>query len=423
MTMKIMKLRPAQKLYVDKIYEPLLLNFGKTLEPSHSELPCNFGKTELIVRYNTLRVIQETKKSIHICATVMASPYDTFVERLPSKEDDEFPYGKNTWFNRSDTDLDYFLNNLSLILSKYNHIIIFTTLNKLNTVTRKPLFDNLMNKGKKEGFMWYLDRDEGDYAGFDDSEQQAFESGASVEMGGSKYAQSLLKMFSDYKDNCGYLYAVSGTPLNAHSDKAELLNEVGNAVALTQSQSMKKDKQGIVTDDLQKYVSTKSFWKPLITEEMFYQMKNLNVEFNSWFSKPETYHRRDWKILMKDSIEWRNKKQIKINNLKSWLIDNVINFYPDVNKNNFINIFDKHQKISLYQNGKEGTYKSQVSFIKPSEFINELKKYDSTNNTYVHSNSNIEGTIPSIDKQEIYSYYYQAFLDQKSLKSQMYFLF
>ena len=48
-----MKLRPAQKIYA-KILQNDVLN-AKIINSNQMELPCNFGKTELIVNHkNTL---------------------------------------------------------------------------------------------------------------------------------------------------------------------------------------------------------------------------------------------------------------------------------------------------------------------------------------------------------------------------------
>ena len=392
-----MILRPAQKIYA-KIFQNDVLN-AKIINPNQMELPCNFGKTELIVNYNVPEVIKKysSQKTIHFCVTIMASPYDTFVSRIP---DFDLPYGEKVFYNKKDTDLDYLLDNVSSVLSNYNHIVIFTTLDKMNTDKSKPLFDDLMSKGKYRGFKWCLDRDEGDYAGFDSAKQQAFESGASTENGGSKYAINLLDMFNKFKSNCIYLLAVSGTTLNAHNSKAQLLREVGNPLALTQEETLNIDKHGIVTDELKNYISDESSWKRLISEKVFYEMKHLNVEFNSLFAEPKIYHKRDYKDLIKDSIQWSKDKQEKINNQKSWLIKNVSKFYPNVDKNTFSNIFDEHQKINLIQSGKDGEYQTK-SFIMPSELIEELKKYNDTKSIFVHSNSDIQGTIQFIDKKEI----------------------
>jgi len=392
-----MKLRPAQKIFA-KIFQDKLLNSIAVI-PHQMELPCNFGKTELIVNYTVPEVIKKYsgQKTIHFCVTIMASPYDTFVSRIL---DLDLPYGEKVFYNKKDTDLDYLLDNVSSVLSNYNHIVIFTTLDKMNTDKSKPLFDDLMNKGKDRGFMWCLDRDEGDYAGFDSAEQQAFESGSSTELGGSKYAINLLDMFNKFKSNCIYLLAVSGTTLNAHNSKAQLLREVGNPLALTQEETINTDKHGIVTDELKNYISEESSWKRLISEEVFYEMKHLNVEFNSWFAEPKIYHKRDFKVLIKDSIQSSKDKQEKINNQKSWLIKNVSKFYPNVDKNTFSNIFDDHQKINLIQSGKDGEYQTK-SFITPTELIKELKKYDNAKSIFVHSNSDIQGTIQFIDKEEI----------------------
>ena len=392
-----MILRPAQKIYA-KIFQNDVLN-AKIINPNQMELPCNFGKTELIVNYNVPEVIKKYsgQKTIHFCVTIMASPYDTFVSRIA---DLDLPYGEKVFYNKKDTDLDYLLDNVSSVLSNYNHIVIFTTLDKMNTDKSKPLFDDLMNKGKDKGFKWCLDRDEGDYAGFDSAEQQAFESGASTQLGASKYAINLIDMFNKFKSNCIYLLALSGTTLNAHNNKAQLLREVGNPLALIQDENINIDIHGIVTDKLENHVSEESLWKRLISENLFYKMKHLNVEYNSWFAEPKKYHKRDYKDLIKNSIQWTKEKQQKINNEKSWLIKNVSKFYPNVDKKDFSNIFDDHQKINLIQTGKDGEYQTK-SFVMPSEFINELKKYDDTKSIFVHSNPDIKGTIQSIDKKEI----------------------
>jgi len=398
---KIIKLRPAQQIYA-KIYRDNVLN-ATVPTRSQMELPCNFGKTELIVNYNVPEVLKKYKnqKTIHFCTTIMASPYDTFISRLPPKEKEEFPYGENVWINRSDVDLNYLLDNSSSVLAKYNHIVIFTTLNKMFGQSSKSKFDDLMIKGKEKGFMWCLDRDEGDYAGFDSAEQQAFESGASTELGGSLYAINLIDMFDKYKDNCIYFLAVSGTTLNAHNSEAQLLREAGNPIALTQEETINVDEHGIVTDELKKYVSDESLWKRLVSEDEFYEMKHLNVEFNSWFAEPKLYHKRDWEVCVKDSIQWRIDKQETINKRKSWLINNVSKFYPNVDKNKFSTIFDDHQKINLIQNGKEGKYKTK-SFITPNELMNELEKYDNINPIFLHSTpEKVKGAILSIHKEEI----------------------
>jgi len=392
-----MKLRPAQELYAN-IFQNNVLN-ANILNPNQMELPCNFGKTELIVNYNVPEVIKKNsgQKTIHFCVTIMASPYDTFVSRIP---DFDLPYGEKVFYNKKDTELDYLLDNVSSVLSNYNHIIIFTTLDKMNTDKSKPLFDDLMTKGRDKGFKWCLDRDEGDYAGFDSVEQQAFESGASVESGASKYAINIMDMFNKFKSNCIYLLAVSGTTLNAHNSKVQLVREVANPIALIQDENINIDMHGIVTDKLTNHVSDQSSWTRLISEEVFYEMKHLNVEFNSWFAEPKLYHKRNYQDLIKHSIQWSKEKQQKINNEKSWLIKNISKFYPNVDKKDFSNIFDNHQKINLIQSGKDGEYQTK-SFIMPSELIKDLKKYDDIKSIFVHSNPDIQGTIQSIDKEEI----------------------
>ena len=392
-----MKLRPAQELYAN-IFQNNVLN-ANILNPNQMELPCNFGKTELIVNYNVPEVIKKNsgEKTIHFCVTIMASPYDTFVSRIP---DLDLPYGEKVFYNKKDTDLDYLLDNVSSVLSNYNHIIIFTTLDKMNTDKSKPLFDDLMTKGRDKGFKWCLDRDEGDYAGFDSVEQQAFESGASVESGASKYAINIMDMFNKFKSNCIYLLAVSGTTLNAHNSKVQLVREVANPIALIQDENINIDMHGIVTDKLTNHVSDQSSWTRLISEEVFYEMKHLNVEFNSWFAEPKLYHKRNYQDLIKHSMQWSKEKQQKINNEKSWLIKNVSKFYHNVDKKDFSNIFDNHQKINLIQSGKDGEYQTK-SFIMPRELIKDLKKYDDIKSIFVHSNPDIQGTIQSIDKEEI----------------------
>ena len=53
-----MKLRPAQKIY-QEIYQDKVLNSLTAVTPSQMELPCNFGKTELIVNFNVPEVIKK----------------------------------------------------------------------------------------------------------------------------------------------------------------------------------------------------------------------------------------------------------------------------------------------------------------------------------------------------------------------------
>ena len=392
-----MILRPAQKIYDKNIFQGRVLR-QKIIRPLQAELPCNFGKTELIVNHN----IPQTKKAypneriIHFCVTMMTD-LSTFSDRLS-----EDGYGKGVYHIKDDEGLDHFLDNFEIFLINFDHIVIFTTLNKMNSSKSQPKFYGLMDKAKQEGFKWTMNRDEGDAAAFDDPEHQGFESGASTEGGASLYATEFIKFFKTYKDTCLYFLALSGSTVYAHKGQAQLVRGVVNPIS-QQLNDHNVDAHGTVTGKLTSYVSRPTVWKRLETEEEFYKMKELNVEFNSFYLEPKIYHKDDWMQAIKDNLTFLNKKQDKINELKYWLIDNLNHYYPTVNKEQFVNSFDTHQKISLVQSGKDGEYNTK-SFIMPTELIPEFEplKHDyNINPIFVHSDEKINGTIQSISKQSI----------------------
>ena len=248
-----------------------------------------------------------------------------------------------------------------------------------------------------------MNRDEGDYAAFDDPEHQAFESGASVELGGSKYATEFLKFFEKYKDTCLYFLALSGSTLYAHKGEAQLVREMINPISQQMNSNLNKDIHGIVTDEITNYVSKDTIWKRLETEEEFYQMKHLNVEYNSVFLKPDTFDKSNWKEAVRASLNFLLSKQKKVDSLKSWLISNISNYYPDVDKEKFANSFDNHQKMTLIQSGKDGQY-NKKSFIMPTELIGEFNSLEdefNINPVFVHSEEKIVGTVQNITKNEI----------------------
>ena len=63
-----MILRPAQKIYDKNIFQGRVLR-QKIIRPLQAELPCNFGKTELIVNHN-------------IPQTIKAYPNESFLDTL-----------------------------------------------------------------------------------------------------------------------------------------------------------------------------------------------------------------------------------------------------------------------------------------------------------------------------------------------------
>ena len=392
-----MKLRPAQKIYDKNIFQERVLR-QKIIRAIQAELPCNFGKTELIVNHNIPETIKAypNERIIHFCVTMMTD-LSTFSDRLS-----EDGYGEGVFYIRDSNGLDYLLNNYEIIIRDYNHIVIFTTLNKMNSLKSQPKFYKLMDKAKEKGFKWTMNRDEGDAAAFDDAEHQGFESGASTEGGASLYATEFLKFFETYKDTCLYFLALSGSTVHSHKGKAQLVREVVNPIS-QQIDSFDIDAQGSVFDKLTSHVKRDTVWKRLETEEEFYKMKDLNVEYNSFYLKPRIYHKDDWENAVRDNLTFLNNKQDRINDLRSWLIDNLNSYYPTVNKEQFVNSFDTHQKISLVQSGKDGEYNTK-SFIKPSELISKFKSLRNDYNInpiFVHSDEKINGTIQSISKQSI----------------------
>jgi len=393
-----MKLRPAQEIYRDKIFLPRVIK-QKKLVPCHVEVPCNFGKTELIVNYHIPETIKHysNEKVIHYCVTMMAD-LTTFTDRLPKEG-----YGKGVWYNKNATDLDYLLRNYEDILKNYDHIVIFTTLNKMSVKNSLHKFNMFMVEGKRLKFKWTMNRDEGDAAAFNDAEHQAFESGASTEGGASLYATEFLELFKTYKDNCLYFFEFSGSATWAHKGVVQLVRESMNPLSLQMNDNLCQDEHGVVTDNLTSHVSNDTVWKRLETEEEFYQMKELNVEYNSFFLEPEIYHKNNWLEAAKAATGFILSKQENINDMKSWLIDNVKNFYPNVNVEKFTNSFDNHQKMLLVQSGKNGEY-NKKSFIMPREFIAEFdgfKKIFNIKPLFVHTNADIEGTVQQISKTQI----------------------
>ena len=391
-----MKLRPAQKIYA-KILQNDVLN-AKIINSNQMELPCNFGKTELIVNHNIPETIKEypNEKIIHFCVTMMTD-LSTFSDRLS-----EDGYGEGVFYIKDSDGLDYLLDNYEIFIRDYNHIVIFTTLNKMNSFKSQPKFYKLMDKAKEKGFKWTMNRDEGDAAPFDDAEHQGFESGASTEGGASLYATEFLKFFETYKDTCLYFLALSGSTVHSHKGEAQLVREVVNPIS-QQLYNYNIDAHGTVTDKLTSHVSNNTVWKRLETEEEFYEMKRLNVEYNSFYLYPIIYHKNNWENAVKDSLTFLNDKQDRINDLRSWLIDNLNYYYPSVNKEQFVNSFDTHQKISLVQSGKDGEYNTK-SFIMPTELISKFEPFKSDYNInpiFVHSDEKIKGAIQSISKKDI----------------------
>ena len=66
-----MILRDSQKKY-SSIFKDKVLR-QKTPKPVHAELPCNFGKTELIVNHNITQYDQYISRLIHTNLRIICS--------------------------------------------------------------------------------------------------------------------------------------------------------------------------------------------------------------------------------------------------------------------------------------------------------------------------------------------------------------
>ena len=121
-----MILRDSQKKY-SSIFKDKVLR-QKSPKPVHAELPCNFGKTELIVNHNISETRKEypDKRILYLNTTIMTSAYETFVKRVGDCTDQ-----KDVWYNEDESDLESLINNPKKYLKQYDDICIFTTLNKI----------------------------------------------------------------------------------------------------------------------------------------------------------------------------------------------------------------------------------------------------------------------------------------------------
>ena len=397
-----MLLRKSQLSYAELFLDKVL--HQKKVKPLGADLPCNFGKTELIVNYNIPTTIKEYKdeKIIHISSTILAEPYGTFVVRVEG----DWANHKDIWYNVNDSSLDALLNNPEMYLKAYKHICVFTTLNKMGGPSKKK-FNNLLKIAtEKFGFKWCHNRDESDYAGFDSEEHQTFEAGTAkskTTSGGSKYANDVLEQFETFKDSCLYLLGFSGTMLNAQKGEVHLKRELHNAVSLAMGDSIVKDKWGTVYDELPNWLNDPNKWTNIVSEENFEQMKEDNIEYNSFFVEPGLYHKKDYKKAIKDAVAYTENKQKRVDNLKHYLIDNVSKFYPNVSGDELCTILDEAKKITLIQTGKSGEYATK-SFITPTEFISDIEKVKEEfdiESRFLHSVAKIKGTIKRISIDEI----------------------
>ena len=401
-----MILRDSQKKY-SSIFKDKVLR-QKTPKPVHAELPCNFGKTELIVNHNISETRKEypNKRILYLNTTIMTSAYETFVKRVGDWADQ-----KDVWYNEDESDLESLINNPKKYLKQYDDICIFTTLNKIFNPYSEQKFQDLLRIAIEEyGFVWCWNRDEGDYAGFDSEEHQSFEAGtgktkgAGINDGASHYAKQILKLFEKYKQSCLYLLAMSGTPLNAHKNEVHLERNIFNPVSnIMGNGTISKDKYGIVSDDLNNHLLEENKWTKIIDEHSYEEMKELNIQYNSFFLEPKLYHKDDYKNLIKNEISYNQEKQNILDNLKTWLIDNLDIHYPNVSVDQLSKLLDDTKKIGMVQTGKSGDWYSK-SFITPQEYITTVKSLQNEfdiNPIYVHSDSKIDDTIQGITEEQI----------------------
>ena len=58
---------------------------------------------------------------------------------------------------------------------------------------------------------------------------------------------------------------MSGTPLNSHKNEAHLERGLYNPVANCMNETVRKDRYGIVSDDLENYLDDPNLWTKIIS--------------------------------------------------------------------------------------------------------------------------------------------------------------